>query len=144
MANRPASRPTEAELEILGILWARGPSTVREVHHALQDVRPTKYTTALKHLQIMTHKGWVEKDAGQRPQVYRPRQTRARTQRRMVGDLLDRVFSGSPRRMVIQALSSRPSSPEDLAAIRRLIDDLEEIFLSLTASDSTALSTPSR
>ena len=125
MAKRRSAGPTGAELEILTILWTSGPSTVRNVHRALDEIRPTGYTTALKHLQNMHDKGLVTKDESRRPQVYRARLTRGRAQRGLVGDLLDRLFAGSPRRMVMQALTAKPTTPEDLAEIRKLLDDLE-------------------
>ena len=119
-------RPTEAELEILGILWKQGPSTVRAVHDAMAGSRPVGYTTVLKLLQIMAEKGLVRRDETERAHVYAPSAPAERTQRRLVSDLLDRAFAGSAARLVQQALSSRRSSPEDIASIRRLLDDMED------------------
>jgi predicted transcriptional regulator len=118
-------RPTPSELEILGVLWERGPSTVRGIQEALHARRPTGYTTVLKLLQIMTDKGIVDRDESQRAHRYTPRLPRERTEQQMVGDLVDRAFGGSASRLVMQALSSRPATAEELERIRRLIDEIE-------------------
>ena len=113
-------KPTDAELAILRVLWARGPSTVRQVAGALE--RDTGYTTALKLLQIMTEKGLVVRDERERSHVYRAARTEQQTQRTLVSDLLRRAFGGSAARLVLQALASSRTSPEELAEIRRLLD----------------------
>ncbi len=118
-------RPTPAELEILGVLWRRGPSTVREVQTELSRSRPTGYTTALKFLQIMTEKGLVQRDESQKSHVYRPSLPKEETQRRLVGDLLVRAFEGSAGRLAAHALSTHKASPEELREIRKLLDELE-------------------
>ena len=125
--NVPAPRPTDAELAILRVLWERGPSTVRQVHEILiARVGPTAYTTALKLLQIMTEKGLVRRDDTDRSHVYTPRLTEEQTQRQLVRDLLDRAFGGSASKLVIQALSARRATPEELGEIRRLIEARRE------------------
>lgn len=118
-------RPTEAELSILRVLWRRGPSTVRQVHEELAQKGSTGYTTVLKLLQIMTEKGLVERDDSERAHVYAARRPEEQTLGQLVGDLLDRAFEGSASRLVLRALASRPASPEELAEIRRLLDELE-------------------
>ncbi len=118
-------RPTDAELSILRVLWEAGPKSVREVQHILNETKPTGYTTVLKMMQIMTEKGLVERDESVRPQIYRARHSRVRTQQRLITDLLHRAFDGSVREMVLQALSTRKSSPEELAAIEELLDRIE-------------------
>jgi len=118
----PLPRPTDAELAILRVLWARGPSTVRQVHEVLSRERPAAYTTALKLLQIMTDKGLVSRDERDRSHVYQARLTEAQTQRQLVRDLLDRAFGGSSAKLVMQALAAKRASPEELLEIRRLID----------------------
>jgi BlaI family penicillinase repressor len=118
-------RPTDAELAILGVLWRRGPCTVRQVHEELSRREPGGYTTVLKTLQIMTEKGLVTRDESQRAHVYSARLPEEETQSRLVGDLLDRAFEGSASRMVMRALSSRPASAEERAEIRKLLDELE-------------------
>lgn len=126
MANkstpRPTPRPTDAELAILRVLWERGPSTVREVHDALSSTQETGYTTVLKLLQIMTDKGIVVRDESERAHVYASSESEQRTQRKLIGDLMDRAFGGSPSKLMMQALSATKASPDELTAIRRLLD----------------------
>ena len=115
-------KPTDAELAILRVLWELGPSTVRQVQETLEKDRPTGYTTALKMLQIMTEKGLVQRNATERTHVYWARRSEQQTQRQLVGDLLERAFDGSAARLVMQALATRRATPEELAEIRRLLD----------------------
>jgi BlaI family transcriptional regulator, penicillinase repressor len=126
MAKRGRLRPTDAELAILRVLWRQGPSTVRQVREALEKLQPTGYTTALKQLQIMAAKGLVDRDESQRSHVYRARLGENATQRRLVEDLMERAFGGSAERLVMQALASKQATAEELDAIRRLIDELEQ------------------
>jgi predicted transcriptional regulator len=120
------SKPTVSELAILGALWERGEATVRQVHEALADPRrPTGYTTTLKLMQIMTEKGILARDESQRTHVYRSRVPKEKTQRQLVGDLLDRAFGGSMPGLVMQALSARRTSPEEIAQIRKMLEELE-------------------
>jgi predicted transcriptional regulator len=131
MARPSSTRPTDAELAILRVLWGRGPSTVREVHAELGRTRPpgygrpAVYTSVLKVMQIMTGKRLVERDESSRTHVYRVAVSQEQTQRQLVGDLLDRAFGGSARALILHALSARKSSPEELAQIRKLIDDAQ-------------------
>ena len=124
--NQHDKRPTDGELEILRILWDQGPSTVREVHQVLEERRGAGHTTVLKMMQIMTDKGLLERDTSVRPQIFSPVRSRERVQRRFLDDLLERVFEGSAAKLVLQALSSKPASSEELVEIRRLLDELEE------------------
>ena len=126
MSDTTTPRPTLAELAILRVLWDRGPSTVREVHQALRPTQDSGYTTVLKLLQIMTDKGLVDRDARQRAHVYSSRLGEKRTQRQLLRDLVDRAFGGSPAKLVMQALSTTKASPQELEAIRRLLDRMEE------------------
>jgi BlaI family transcriptional regulator, penicillinase repressor len=125
-ARRSTVRPTQAELEILRVLWKQGPSTVREVHSALDAPRQVGYTTVLKLLQIMSGKGLVARDERERTHVYRAAQPPERTRRQLVSDLVERAFEGSATSLVLHALSGRKASPEELAEIRELLDRLEE------------------
>jgi BlaI family transcriptional regulator, penicillinase repressor len=118
-------RPTDGELPILRVLWARGAATVREVHESISAARPTAYTTTLKLLQIMTEKGLVERDERERSHVYRARIGEEQTQRQLLHDLLDRAFDGSAAKLVVQALSTRRAAPEELAQIREILDRAE-------------------
>src|SRR6186997_1083753 len=120
--NRPAPRPTDAELAILRILWERGPSTVRQVHDILGQERTAAYTTALKLLQIMTEKGLVERDEPDRTHIYRARLSEETTQRQLVRDLVDRAFGGSSTKLVMQALATKRASADELRDIRKAID----------------------
>jgi BlaI family penicillinase repressor len=124
MTPRPP-RPTDAELAILRVLWERGPSTVRQVHESLSGERAVGYTTALKLMQIMADKGLVERDETGRRHVYRARLSEERTQRQLLQDLLDRAFGGSALKLVMQALSTKKASAEELAQIRRLLEARE-------------------
>ena len=112
-------KPTDAELGILRVLWARGPSTVRQV--AEQMGRETGYTTVLKLLQIMTEKRLVTRDESARTHIYQAAYTQDQTERQLVTDLLDRVFDGSAAKLVLQALASNKASPEELDQIKKLI-----------------------
>jgi predicted transcriptional regulator len=126
MGDKPTPRPTDAELAILRVLWERGPSTVREVHDALSATHDSGYTTVLKLMQIMTDKGLVTRDESQRAHVYSSREGEQKTQRQLLGDLMDRAFGGSPTKLVMQALSASRASAEELHAIRRYLDKMEE------------------
>jgi predicted transcriptional regulator len=119
-------RPTDAELSILRAIWDHGPCTVRQVLLALNRDRPTGYTTVLKLMQIMTEKGLVERDETTRPQVYRSRLSREQTERQLVRDLLERAFAGSARRMVMQALSIKKASAEELAEIEKVLNRIDK------------------
>jgi BlaI family penicillinase repressor len=125
VSNLNLSRPTDAELAILRVLWSRGPSTVRQVHEALSRERETGYTTVLKFMQIMTEKGLVERDESERTHVYQARFTQEQTQQRLVIDLLEKAFGGSASQLVMQALAAKPASADELAQIRRMLDELE-------------------
>jgi BlaI family transcriptional regulator, penicillinase repressor len=113
-------KPTDAEIAILRVLWTRGPSTVRDVAEAMG--REGAYTTVLKLLQIMTDKGLVRRDESARSHVYKATASEDQTKRQLVADLLDKVFEGSSAKLVLQALSTRTASPEEIDEIRKLLD----------------------
>jgi len=117
--------PTEAELEILNVLWAAGPSTVRDVHEALAN-RGTGYTTVLKQMQVMAEKGLLARSEEQRSHVYSAAIAREKTRQRLARNLLDRAFAGSAADLVLGALSAQRVSPEELAEIRRMLDQYEK------------------
>ncbi len=126
MPKEGPPRPTDAELGILRVLWQRGPSTVREVQEALNEARPTGYTTVLKTLQIMTEKGLVRRDEQLRAHVYEAELAQHQTQRQLVGDLLNRVFDGSASNLLMHALATKKSaSREELSEIRDILDEFE-------------------
>jgi BlaI family penicillinase repressor len=118
--------PTDAELDILTVLWSRGPATVRDVHDVIAKRKPTQYTTVLKLMQIMAEKGLVRRDQTERAHVYEPCRSKEWTQRQLAGDLLHRAFGGSPSSLVMGALSARKATREELDQIRRLLDDYEK------------------
>ena len=134
MRKTPIRNPTDAELAILRVLWARGPSTVRQVHEVLTSGRSLAYTTTLKLLQIMTEKGLVrrvDRDpvSDKRPtrgHVYEASVPAETTQRQLVGDLLDRAFGGSAQQLILQALAAKRANRAELAEIRRLLDQFEK------------------
>lgn len=117
--------PTAAELEILRVLWERGPSTVRETHEAISGSRDVGYTTVLKQMQIMVEKGQLQRTDQGRAHLYRPAGAEATAKRELVGDLMERAFGGSARELVMHALAAKPASAEELAAIREMLDAME-------------------
>ncbi|MEI9970673.1 MAG: BlaI/MecI/CopY family transcriptional regulator [Ignavibacteriota bacterium] len=119
-------RPTDAELEILSVLWSLGPSTVRDVHETIARRKPTQYTTVLKTLQIMAEKGLVQRDEKQRAHIYSAARPREWTQRQLAGDLLERAFGGSAASLMLGALSAHRASREELAELRKFLEDYEK------------------
>jgi predicted transcriptional regulator len=118
-------RPTDAELEILRVLWSRGASTVRDIFREITDVREVGYTTVLKLMQIMTGKGLLIRDETVRPQVYQVARSQDDTQKQLMRHLLERAFSGSPGNLVLQALSTKKTTSQERQRIRDLLDELE-------------------
>jgi predicted transcriptional regulator len=125
MNQEPLQKPTASELEILRVLWERGPSTVRDVYEALREKKDLGYTTVLKLLQIMTAKGTVRRNEEQRAHVYEACQPATETKRQLVGDVLHRVFEGSASELMIHALEGRRTSKKELDELRRLLDEYE-------------------
>ena len=125
MARHKVSGPTDRELAILGILWNNRPSTVRQVNEEMNKQQRTGYTTTLKLMQIMTEKGLVVRDDSKFQHIYRPAVSEAKTQKQVVGDLLEKVFSGSAEKLVIRALSAKKVSAKELAKIRKMLDKME-------------------
>ena len=121
---KPAPLPTDSELEILNALWASGPATVREVHDALSG-KGTGYTTVLKQMQMMVEKGLLTRSERFRSHVYQVSVPREETQQQLAGSLLERAFGGSAKSLVLGALSAQPVQPEELAEIRKLLDEVE-------------------
>ena len=118
-------KPTASELQILHVLWERGPSTVREVHQALNDKRPIGYTSVLKLMQIMTAKGTLRRNEEQRAHVYEAVQPAEKTKRQLALDVLQRVFDGSASQLMMHALADRKASREEVDELRRLLNDYE-------------------
>ena len=123
---RPSSaQPTEVEMQILRILWELGPSPVREIHRRLNAAKGTNYSTTVKMLAVMLQKGLAKRDENAQPHVYRPVLTRAKTGKRMLEDLIEKVYEGSAMSLVLQALSSGKATKEELDEVRRLLDEME-------------------
>ncbi len=116
-------RATEAEMEILQILWKTGPSTVRELHELLAVSKPSGYTTTLKLMQIMAEKGLLVRDDSQRAHIYRPAMAKAEAQRSMLRQMMERFFDGSGAQLAMQALAEKPATAEERKAIRKLIEE---------------------
>ena len=122
--NQPY-KPTEAELEILQVLWQSGPSTVRFVHEVLSETKDAGYTTTLKLMQIMAEKGILEADKSSKSHIYKPLLSEETTQRRLLDRFLDTTFRGSATKLVMQALGSQRTSKEEIDEIRNLLNKLE-------------------
>ena len=124
--KRPPPKPTASELEILHILWARGPATVREVQDSLSETKTTGYTGVLKLLQIMTGKGMVRRDESQRAHVYEAVRPADQTKRQLATDMMQRVFEGSASQLMMHALAGHRASAEEVEELRRILDAYEE------------------
>jgi len=125
MKQESRTQPTPSELEILHILWTRGPSTVREIHEVLSKEKDVGYTSALKLLQIMTGKGLVTRTEDQRAHVYTATQPAETTKQQFAADVLQRVFRGSASQLMQHALSGRRGSKKEIEELRRLLDEYE-------------------
>jgi BlaI family transcriptional regulator, penicillinase repressor len=125
MTNEAPQKPTVSELEILRVLWERGPSTVREVYEDLSEKRAMGYTTVLKLLQIMTTKGTVRRNEDQRAHVYEACLPAEKTKRQLAGDVLQRVFQGSASELMLHALAGRRTSKREIEELRSLLDEYE-------------------
>ena len=126
MPRPKEEQPTAGELEVLKVLWERGPSTVREVMDVLNEVRPRAYTSVMSLLNVMTEKRLVVREPQGRAFVYRPKSDRGRTLRRMVGDLLGRAFEGSTSQLVAHLLDQTKPTAEELAEIHRAIEAYQQ------------------
>ena len=125
MADEPP-RPTDAELEILTVLWSIGPATVRDVHNVIIRRRPAQYSTVLKFMQIMAEKGLVRRDEKERAHIYEAARPREWTQRQLAGDLLERAFSGSAKALMMGALSARKASKTELDEIAKFLGEYQK------------------
>ena len=125
MNETSPQKPTAAELQILQVLWDRGPSTVREVHEALREEKALGYTTVLKLMQIMTTKGLVRRNEDQRAHVYEAQQPAEKTKRQFAADMLERVFDGSARELMLHALAAQRSTRQEIEELRHLLDEHE-------------------
>ena len=126
MPRPQATQPTDVELQILRILWDLGPSPVRDIHARLEAEKGTNYSTTVKMLAVMLQKCLVSRDENAQPHVYRAALTRHRVGKKMLRDLIDKVYEGSAMSLVLQALSSGKATKAELAEIRQLLDQMEE------------------
>lgn len=125
MVKIKISQPTDRELEILGILWKRGPCTVKQVNEEMNKNDQTGYTTTLKLMQIMLEKGLLVRDDSKYKHIYKPALSEEKTQRQLVGDMLNKAFSGSAAKLVMRLLSSKKLSSGELDNIKQFIKDME-------------------
>jgi len=125
MAQKKTFTPTQSELEILHILWSEGPSSVRKVNDLLNLEREVGYTTTLKLMQIMLEKRLVTRDASSRSHIYQAKILEAQTQKDILKSLVDKVFGGSAKNLVMQALGNHKATKEELAEIKKLIEQIE-------------------
>jgi BlaI family transcriptional regulator, penicillinase repressor len=125
MTKAKLPRPTDAELDILRVLWSQGPSTVRDVHNTLEKQRAIGYTTVLKLMQIMAEKGLVERDERERAHVYKAALAEEQTQRQLVRHLVERAFGGSATKLVLQALATEKASAEEIRQVRAMLEEFE-------------------
>ena len=125
MSSTNPPKPTEAELEILQVLWAHGPSTVRFVNETLAKHKEVGYTTTLKIMQIMTDKGLVKRNEANRTHIYEANVSEEVMQKHLLDKFMDMAFRGSAMKLVMQALGNHKTSKEDLAQIRELLDKME-------------------
>jgi len=125
MSHRDLPKPTAGELEILQVLWERGPSTVRQVHEALSEEKPIGYTTVLKLMQIMTSKGTLRRNEEQRAHVYEACLPAGKTKRQLAADVLQRVFEGSASELMMHALQGRKTSHAEIEQLRQILDEQE-------------------
>src|SRR5215510_8768717 len=125
MSNTKYVKPTESELEILQIIWSKGFATVREVHETLAQTKDVGYTTTLKLMQIMHEKGLVKRDDSMRTHVYQASVNKEKTQKHLLGKMIDNLFGGSPTQLVNQALGEHKASREELEKIQEIIDSLK-------------------
>lgn len=126
MAITKNIKPTESELEILQVLWDRGTASVREVHEELLKTKDAGYTTTLKLMQIMHEKGLVKRDDSIKTHIYQATVSKEKTQKHLVGKMIDTLFGGSTTQLVMQALGNHKASPDELEKIQKMIDDLKK------------------
>jgi BlaI family penicillinase repressor len=126
MATTKNIKPTESELEILQVLWDKGQASVREVHEELLKTKEAGYTTTLKLMQIMHEKGLVKRDDSVKTHIYQAAVSREKTQKHLLGKMIDTLFGGSPTQLVMQALGNHKASASELEEIQKLLDNLKK------------------
>jgi predicted transcriptional regulator len=125
MTKARALQPTEVELQMLRTLWELGPSTARAIHVRLNADKRTNYSTTVKMLSVMLDKGLVKRNEKASPHIYRPALTRATAGKRMLSDLIEKVYDGAAMSLVLQALASTAATKQELDEVRRMLDQME-------------------
>jgi len=126
MSSTKYIKPTESELEILQVLWLKGTASVREVHEELSKVKEAGYTTTLKLMQIMNEKGLVKRDDSIKTHIYQPAVSREKTQKQLLGKMINSLFGGSATELVIQALGNHKASPDELDEIQKILTEMKK------------------
>ena len=125
MPRKPSTQPNDLELEILRVLWSRGPSSVRDVHQALEPARHAGYSSTAKMIQVMCEKRLLKRSGAQRPQLFEPTVPQEQTQNQILRHLIHKVFGGSARKLVVRAVQSQQLPPGEVAEIRKLLKQME-------------------
>lgn len=125
MSSTRYVKPTESELEILQVLWTRETASVREVHEVISASKVIGYTTTLKLMQIMHEKGLVKRDDSVKTHIYQAAVSREKTQKHLLGKMIDGLFGGSSTQLVLQALGANKASAEELEEIQHLLNNLK-------------------
>ncbi|MEQ9437738.1 MAG: BlaI/MecI/CopY family transcriptional regulator [Cyclobacteriaceae bacterium] len=118
--------PTDAELEILQVLWELKEARVKEVHEKLSQHKAVGYTTVLKFMQIMHGKGLLLREPGGKSHIYRPGIRKEQVQEKFLDKMLQSVYKGSAFKLVMSALGNYKTSPDELEQIKKFIQSKEE------------------
>jgi BlaI family transcriptional regulator, penicillinase repressor len=119
-------KPTDSEMEILNILWQKGPSTVREVHEVLEKNKDAGYTTTLKLMQIMHDKKLLTRNESAKSHVYTANVSQEKTQGQLLKRMIDNVFNGSASQLVMQALGNHKTDSKELDEIKKYLEEIEK------------------
>lgn len=126
MSSAKYIKPTESELEILRVIWDKGSASVRDVHEELAKIKDVGYTTTLKLMQIMNEKGLVKRDDTFKTHIYQAAVSKEKTQKHLLGKMINTLFGGSPTELVLQALGNHKASQQELDEIQALLNNLKK------------------
>jgi BlaI family transcriptional regulator, penicillinase repressor len=118
--------PTKAEMEILQVLWQHGPNTVRFVNDCLNEQRKVQYTSTLKQMQLMAEKKMLLRDESAMKHIYKAALDEAATKAQMLNRFVDAIYQGSAGSLMMQLLGNHETTPEELAAIKKMLNGLEK------------------